>query len=467
MPRTGISRWMEVSLSQPTPEAVGSEGAKTSPSKPGLRKRFAAWYQRNRVRFTVWTLILLFLVAYMANDIFVSIMPGQRGVLWSRFFGGTVLSWTMKEGLRVKFPWDKAYIYDTRMAEQTQELNVLSKDALTLDIEVTVRYRLIPDATPRLHQSVGPEFVRILLLPEVASHTRREMAQYEPDDLFSDRRGEIEDKILDSLRNEIKVQFEGGGVLNDLIHIEDLFVRSIKLPPEVDAAIKSKLAQRHLMLEFDYRLQREEKEALRKAIEAKGIRDFQDTVSEGISQEYLQWKGIEATLALAQSPNSKIVVIGSGENGLPIILGNVDTPAQPVAARRQFHWRRCGIRRRQCRRGPVIADSGFGRRLGFHRRRPRLGTVIAAAGRRFPDSIGRRRALTGRTDWTDGAISRREPGPAARPAPARGARPRSRCDRRVPGAPRRGGRTDPSPCRAGPPERPAPGWWDGDCTRPG
>ncbi|MEM6797505.1 MAG: prohibitin family protein, partial [Acidobacteriota bacterium] len=298
----------------------------------GVFQRLGDWYQRNRLRLTMLTLTLLFLIAYLAESIFIPILPGQRGVVWSRFFGGTLLNYSMKEGLRLKFPWDKYYIYDTRLNEETEELNVLSEDALTLDVEVTVRYRLIPDKTPTLHQIVGPDFVRVLLMPEVAAHTRREMAQHEPNELFSDRREEIEDRILQSMREEIRVQSEGGGIFTDLIHIEDLFLRSIKLPKEVDAAIKSKLAQRQLMLEFDYRIQREEKEAKRKSIEAKGIKDFQDVISEGISPELLRWKGIEATLALAQSSNSKVVVIGSGEDGLPIILGNVDSPRPLIDA---------------------------------------------------------------------------------------------------------------------------------------
>lgn len=69
-------------------------------------------------------------------------------------------------------------------------------------------------------------------------------------------------------------------------------------------------------------LKKEEQEADRKRIEAKGIADFQEIVSKGISEQLLKWKGIEATEKLANSQNSKVVIIGSGKDGLPIILGS-------------------------------------------------------------------------------------------------------------------------------------------------
>lgn len=310
-----------MSLPKPDPNA-----APGGPVKPLTRwQRFAAWYQEKRLRLTIGLLVTLFLVALYAPDIFISILPGQQGVLWSRFFGGTRLGYTMDEGLRLKFPWDKAYIYDVRLMQATDTFNAITADGLTLQVEITLRYRLVPTETPYLHKFVGPEYLNVLLLPEVASQARQEISKYEPEVFYTRRREEIEDKILENLREGSRIQLAAGDGRRDLVFIEDFLIRSITLPPHVDAAIQSKLAQRHLMLEYDYRIDREKKEAERKAIEAQGIRRFQDTVSEGISPQYLQWKGIDATLALAQSTNSKIVIIGSGANGLPIILGNLDS----------------------------------------------------------------------------------------------------------------------------------------------
>ena len=122
--------------------------------------------------------------------------------------------------------------------------------------------------------------------------------------------------------------------LQGSIQILDTLVLSIELPPDIVAAINRQTEQFYMIQEFKFRVEREAEESKRKQIEANGIAAFQKTVSQGISDSYLRWRGIEATLALAQSSNSKIVVIGSGKDGLPIILGNVDTPAAPGAVPR-------------------------------------------------------------------------------------------------------------------------------------
>jgi hypothetical protein len=120
--------------------------------------------------------------------------------------------------------------------------------------------------------------------------------------------------------------------LQSAIQILDTLVLSIELPPDIVDAINRQTEQYYMIQEYKFRVQREAEESKRKQIEADGIAAFQKTVSQGISESYLRWRGIEATLQLALSPNSKIVVIGSGKDGLPIILGNVDTPVTPGAS---------------------------------------------------------------------------------------------------------------------------------------
>ena len=120
--------------------------------------------------------------------------------------------------------------------------------------------------------------------------------------------------------------------LDQMLILYDTLVLGLELPPAVNAAINRKIEQYYLVQEYGFRVEREKKESERKQIEANGIRDFQQTVTQGISDSYIRWRGIEATLQLAQSPNTKIVIIGSGKDGLPVILGNVDTPMQPNPA---------------------------------------------------------------------------------------------------------------------------------------
>ena len=120
--------------------------------------------------------------------------------------------------------------------------------------------------------------------------------------------------------------------LQDSIEILDTLVLSIELPPQIVGAINRQTEQFYLIQEYKFRVEREAEESKRKQIEANGIAAFQRTVSQGISNSYLRWRGIEATLALSNSQNAKIVIIGTGKDGLPIILGNVETPAPPTAA---------------------------------------------------------------------------------------------------------------------------------------
>ena len=115
--------------------------------------------------------------------------------------------------------------------------------------------------------------------------------------------------------------------LQSAIQLLDTLVLGIELPPAIVAAINRQTEQYYQIQEYKFRVEREAQESKRKQIEANGIAAFQRTVSQGISESYLRWRGIEATLALAQSPNAKIVIFGTNKDGLPLILGNVDTPA--------------------------------------------------------------------------------------------------------------------------------------------
>ena len=181
--------------------------------------------------------------------------------------------------------------------------------------------------------------------------------------------------------------------LDELLIIYDTLVLGLELPATVNAAINRKIEQYYLVQEYGFRVEREKKESERKQIEANGIRDFQQTVTQGISDSYVRWRGIEATLQLAQSPNTKIVIIGSGKDGLPVILGNVDTPMQPNPARRR-HAARRGDAPRQQRSGAATPG----------RRQP------AAPGK----DAGQQSAEPGRTAVADRGAARAGPANSAR-----------------------------------------------------
>jgi len=294
-----------------------------------MLRRLKGWFSRNGLGLTLFGLIVALVFAWLTPTIFVFIPPGHAGVYWVRFGSGTVTDEVLGEGVAYKFPWDKIYIYNARLQIIDGSFNALTKDGLHVVVDMSTRYRLIRQDIPLLHKNVGPDYVNALLLPEVNSQSRKVIASYTPEELYSVNRAKIEAAIVKDLKNAMAFEHEPLAKLEDFVFVEDLLIKHIRLPTKVMQAIEDKRVQFHLMEGYTFRIDREKKERLRKQIEAMGIRDFQSIVSEGISEQYLKWKGISATLELATSKNAKVVVIGAGEGGLPIILGNVDQPPTP------------------------------------------------------------------------------------------------------------------------------------------
>jgi regulator of protease activity HflC (stomatin/prohibitin superfamily) len=273
----------------------------------------------------------------------ITVPSGYVGVLWKRFGGGTVLDprRLKNEGFNLILPWNLVFLYDLRLQSFTESYNAISSDGVSLNASVVVRFRLQRDSVPVLHQAIGPNYEKVLVQPGIGSLTREVMAQYTAEQVYSTARQEIQDKIrnlVEARLSEKMMEHEGEEEsyrvsMREIIILYDILVTGIELPTAIMAAINRKTEQYYIAEEYKFRIEREKRESERKKIEGEGIRDFQQTVSQGISESYLRWRGIEATLQLSQSTNSKVVIIGSGKDGLPVILGNVDTPASLPTAR--------------------------------------------------------------------------------------------------------------------------------------
>jgi regulator of protease activity HflC (stomatin/prohibitin superfamily) len=284
----------------------------------------------------VATLVAIVLYPHMV----VTVPSGEVGVLWKRFGGGTVLDprRLKNEGFNLILPWNEVFLYDLRLQSFTESYNAISSDGVSLTATVNIRFRLQRDATPVLHQAIGPNYQQVLVQPGIGSLTREVIAQYTAEQVYSTARQEIQDKIrslVEARLSEKMMEHQGEEEgeesyrvsMSNIFILYDILVTGIELPAAIVDAINRKTEQYYIAEEYKFRVEREKRESERKKIEAEGIRDFQQTVSQGISASYLRWRGIEATLQLSQSTNSKVVVSGSGKDGLPIILGNVDTPA--------------------------------------------------------------------------------------------------------------------------------------------
>lgn len=271
--------------------------------------------------------IVTFLVVLFRKDMFISIGPGHYGVMWRRFAGGTDTTHTFGEGIHVIFPWNKMYIFDGRLQLIEQKLDVLSSDGLHMEVDIAYRFELIPEEIPTLAKYVGPNYQKIVVSPEVGAQARDVFSRNTPEEIFSERREEIGKTMAAGVQADLDKLFRPPwrrGQETHFIKFWDVLVRGITLPPAVAAAIERKNEAKQNNQAYDYRLLSEAKEAERKEIEAHGIKQFQDIVAPGLTDNYLRWQGIQATEALANSRNSKIVVIGSGKGGLPLILGGMD-----------------------------------------------------------------------------------------------------------------------------------------------
>jgi len=280
------------------------------------------------------TLVAVVLFPYAA----VTVPSGHVGVLWKRFGGGTVLDprQIRDEGLHLIWPWNELFLYDLRLQSITETYNAISSDGVSLTSTMNIRFRLQRAAAPVIHQALGPNYPQLLVRPGIGSLTREVMAQYTAEQVYSTARQEIQDKIRSLAQDRLSekmMEREGDEPyrvsLSDTVILYDTLVYGIELPVVVVNAINRKIEQYYISEEYKFRVERERRESERKKIEAEGIREFQQIVSQGISDSYLRWRGIEATLQLSQSTNSKVVIIGSAKDGLPLILGNMAaSPAQ-------------------------------------------------------------------------------------------------------------------------------------------
>ena len=304
---------------------------------PTTPPRWQRFIERYLPMVVVYLMVATLVAVVLYPHMVVTVPSGQVGVLWKRFGGGTVLDprKLKNEGFNLILPWNEVFLYDLRLQSFTEPYNAISSDGVSLTATVIVRFRLQRDAVPVLHQAIGPNYEQVLVQPGIGSLTRQVIAEYTAEQAYSTARQEIQDKIrslAEERLSEKMMEHEGDEEsyrvsMRDTFILYDILVTGIELPAAIVGAINRKTEQYYIAEEYKFRVEREKRESERKKIEAEGIRDFQQTVSQGISESYLRWRGIEATLQLSQSANAKVVVIGSGKDGLPIILGNVDSPA--------------------------------------------------------------------------------------------------------------------------------------------
>jgi regulator of protease activity HflC (stomatin/prohibitin superfamily) len=261
-------------------------------------------------RSSPWALLLVAIFLLPLMSCFRTVDSGRAGVLWT-LLGGTQER-VYGEGVHVVAPWNRLTRYDVRTQDAKEVLHVLTNNGLSVNLETSIRYRPLREELPRLHAEIGPDYYEVILAPVVRSEARKVGGRYSPEEIYSKKRETVEHEIVEEVRRAIQGKH---------LELEAILIRDVSLPDNIKKAISEKLEEEQKALKMEFTLNRERQEAERKRIEAAGIADFQRIVATGISSELLRWKGIEATEKLAMSTNSKVVVIGSGKDGLPLILG--------------------------------------------------------------------------------------------------------------------------------------------------
>ncbi|HNQ38679.1 MAG TPA: prohibitin family protein [Prolixibacteraceae bacterium] len=256
--------------------------------------------------------VVILLVLVFGNRMFLIIDAGERGVIFRPYTSGLDRENIFGEGFHVVAPWNRMYVYNVREQQREETMDVLDKSGLYINVDVTVRFNPLFNTIPFLHERFGVEYVNVLVIPEVRSSVRQVAGRYTAEEIYSTKRQQVESEIIEETKKTLGANF---------IDMRALLIRSIDLPTQIKTAIESKLTQEQEALAYEFRLNREESEAERKRIEAQGIADYNRIISSSLTDNILKQKGIDATLDLAKSANSKVVVVGSGKDGLPLILG--------------------------------------------------------------------------------------------------------------------------------------------------
>jgi regulator of protease activity HflC (stomatin/prohibitin superfamily) len=279
-------------------------------------------------------LLVVALLAVIAASVVV-IPAGHVGV---QVLFGKVQPTALTEGIQVINPFvdvvkmsvrTETYTMSASSSEGTVQgddsIQALSSDGLLMPLDITIAYRLVGGDAPLVYRNIGADYVDKIIRPASRTAVREAIAGFTAQEAYSTKREALPQKMHDLLTERmgalLKQREDFKGATGFIV--DQVMLRKIQLPDKVKNAIEAKLEAAQQSEQMQFVLAKEQQEAERKRIEAKGVSDFQTIVSQSINANLLQWKGIEATETLAKSQNAKVVVIGSGRNGLPVIL-NMD-----------------------------------------------------------------------------------------------------------------------------------------------
>lgn len=265
-------------------------------------------------RLTVPIIVGIILLIILVAKSSVTIKSGHAGVLYQTFGNGVVTDQPpLGEGFHIIAPWNRVFIYEMRQQELSDKMQALSSNGLEIKLDASAWFQPIYGDVAKLHQEKGERYLERIIMPAIRSAARSVVGRYTPEQLYSSKRDAIQDEIFEETKKFLDNQY---------IQLNEVLVRDVTLPPAIKDAIERKLGQEQESLEYEFRLEKATKEAERQRIDAEGKAAANTILSASLTDKILKEKGIQATVELSKSANSKVVVIGSGKDGMPLILGD-------------------------------------------------------------------------------------------------------------------------------------------------
>jgi prohibitin 1 len=274
--------------------------------EPFTIKRAGSGGAKTVVR-SVGTLVLIGVAVIVASSSTSCVRTGHVGVVT---VFGRVTGQALTEGIHLVNPAAKVTELSIKTQEVKEHASVPSKEGLIMGLEASILYHLDSARAAEVFRQIGPNYAEVLLQPTFRSAMRAITAGNTAASLYSDAR----ESIARLIQEDVARQVTPRGIV-----VENVLLRDLQLPDTLKRAIEAKQQAQQEAQRMEFVLQREKQEAERKRVEAAGIKDFQDIVSQGISDKLLEWKGIEATMELVKSQNSKVIVVGNSKNGLPLV----------------------------------------------------------------------------------------------------------------------------------------------------
>lgn len=245
--------------------------------------------------------ILIFaLLGLVVGTLIGSIRVVPAGSVGVVDFFGHVSPTALKSGLNLVNPLAKVIPMSIRTLEDKETMSVPSKEGLTIELEISALFHLAPEHAVDVYRTVGPRYAGVLFVPQFRAAARGVTGGSEAKALYTSEREALGRLIIDHL--QLLVQERG-------IVVENVLLRKVALPPTVRDAIEQKLRAEQDFERMRFVNQREEMEAERKRIEAKGVRDSQAIISETLTPQYLNYLWIRN---LAE--NSNVIYVATEAN---------------------------------------------------------------------------------------------------------------------------------------------------------